>query len=449
MKAKLLSFFTCYFFSITLFYSQLGINTSSPNPDSVIDIFSEEKGVLLPRLNQSQIDVLTPTVNSNGLTVFNTTTNCYNIWKTNTNQWMDLCPLEMGTISFSNCNQIKVVGVYDMDKAVKDQTIRIEIPVSVTKLGKYQYSAEVNNVTFTAVGNYVNLGPQVVNLYVDPLSQQPSLSGIFSAKVSINHVEEKPSIDCTNTDVKFIKRSEATLKIVNISGNVSSSNTGLVSPTNYSPGTVYASVGQWLTGPGSITVSSQTAASAKTYSGTENIEIINVPVNNLSSLQDALGEASIIWVGASEDLTNGFVQLINEWFKSGRGILMITGDKIKESVIADAVGYYIEDGSATDGTTLGNNIPQIFHKSNGAPFEVNNNMTIGSHGGNCGYIYSNKGTPIMMINNRYPSAFADLDKRIFIFGDKFGSVSSGPKWDNFAYVLVDIFAWSLKNAPIY
>jgi hypothetical protein len=49
----------------------------------------------------------------------------------------------------------------------------------------------------------------------------------------------------------------------------------------------------------------------------------------------------------------------------------------------------------------------------------------------------------------YPSAFADLSNGVFIFGDKFGSVSSGDRWNNFARVLTDIFVWSLKNAPIH
>ncbi len=54
----------------------VGIGTANPNASALLDLTSTDKGLLLPRLNQTQIDAISPVVE--GLMVFNTTTNEFN-----------------------------------------------------------------------------------------------------------------------------------------------------------------------------------------------------------------------------------------------------------------------------------------------------------------------------------------------------------------------------------
>lgn len=53
---------------------QVGINTRNPDPTAVLEIFSNDKGVLIPRLTEKQIKgIQSP---ATGLMIFNTTKNC-------------------------------------------------------------------------------------------------------------------------------------------------------------------------------------------------------------------------------------------------------------------------------------------------------------------------------------------------------------------------------------
>src|SRR6476659_6138852 len=60
----------------------VGIVTTVPYANAILDISSTTKGVLLPRLSAAQRDVLTPKINvtANGLMIYNTNTLRFNYW---------------------------------------------------------------------------------------------------------------------------------------------------------------------------------------------------------------------------------------------------------------------------------------------------------------------------------------------------------------------------------
>jgi hypothetical protein len=60
----------------------VGIGTTTPYANAILDITSTTKGVLLPRLSIDQRDVLTPKINAtaNGLMIYNTTSLRFNYW---------------------------------------------------------------------------------------------------------------------------------------------------------------------------------------------------------------------------------------------------------------------------------------------------------------------------------------------------------------------------------
>lgn len=439
---------------------QVGIHTDKPITNAALHV-SERldpasssvdyyNGVMIQRYTTAERDANFTSLSAtdNGLTIFNTTTGCYNVWiwsiSTASGEWRALCGEKSGMVEFTDCSTINVVGKYDIDNPLTSQTVRIDVPVRVTEMGSYAFSTNtVNGVTFAATGTFVNLGYQTVSLY--PVSAVSPVIGTYDYTVTIAPTESAGTsgVSCSGKSVTFVSRASSTLTIVNIAGNQNYTSliSGATPSTNYNSTTSYAQVGTWLQG-GSYTG----ASSAVSYGGVAAINVVNVPYNSMAQLQTALQTASIVWVGASESYTNGYAQLIREWFTAGNGIVMITADKVDESTVADALGYYVEDGATTSGTVVTTNLSSVLS----SPFAISNGSPIGYSGSNAGYISSNSGVRFININGN-TGAYADILNGAFIFGDKFGSTDgtiSTAQRTNFTHILIDIFTWSLKNAPI-
>jgi len=60
----------CFLLSSVLSYAQIGINTESPHSSAALDIVSVNKGILTPRVSQSEINTITPAAES--LFLYNT-----------------------------------------------------------------------------------------------------------------------------------------------------------------------------------------------------------------------------------------------------------------------------------------------------------------------------------------------------------------------------------------
>ena len=88
MKKKILSVFAVAGIAITG-YAQIGINTNggSPNPAAMLDVESNTRGFLPPRMMESERDAIQNPVA--GLTIFNITSNCTNVF--NGLSWYGLC----------------------------------------------------------------------------------------------------------------------------------------------------------------------------------------------------------------------------------------------------------------------------------------------------------------------------------------------------------------------
>ncbi|RYF22953.1 MAG: collagen-like protein, partial [Flavobacteriales bacterium] len=70
----------------------IGIGTDRPNSKSILEIYSTEKGLLIPRMTEVQRDVLqavgSTNASINGLLIYNTTSNKFNVW--HIDKWEDL-----------------------------------------------------------------------------------------------------------------------------------------------------------------------------------------------------------------------------------------------------------------------------------------------------------------------------------------------------------------------
>ena len=91
---RIFTFLTFVFFS-SYAYAQngsVGIGTEKPNSKSILEIYSTEKGLLIPRLTEAQRNVLqaigTTNNSINGLLIYNTTSNKFNTW--NIDKWEEI-----------------------------------------------------------------------------------------------------------------------------------------------------------------------------------------------------------------------------------------------------------------------------------------------------------------------------------------------------------------------
>jgi len=73
MKIKIITFFA-FLLLLNIVNAQVGIGTTTPNANSILEVYSTTKGVKFPKLNATQIGAITSP--AKGLTVFDTTADC-------------------------------------------------------------------------------------------------------------------------------------------------------------------------------------------------------------------------------------------------------------------------------------------------------------------------------------------------------------------------------------
>ncbi|RQO42552.1 hypothetical protein DBR39_01355 [Chryseobacterium sp. KBW03] len=96
-----------FLFITGLAYSQVGINTASPN--AALDVVSTTKGVLIPRMNNTAMLGLTVTSAQDGMVVYNTTYNCFYFYDTINTIWQSTC----NTIGSVTRNTTIVTGIHN------------------------------------------------------------------------------------------------------------------------------------------------------------------------------------------------------------------------------------------------------------------------------------------------------------------------------------------------
>lgn len=82
-------FFSCFAYAQN---GSVGIGTEKPNSKSILEIYSTEKGLLIPRLSEVQRNALqavgVTNTSINGLLIYNTSTNKFNTW--NSDKWEEI-----------------------------------------------------------------------------------------------------------------------------------------------------------------------------------------------------------------------------------------------------------------------------------------------------------------------------------------------------------------------
>lgn len=149
-------------------------SSSVPNPNVILELESTAKGFLLPRMSDVQRDELTKKLddNGNGVTIYNTTTDCINYWSEKKNEWMSLCgALPPATVDLNKdlCSSIKVTPA-DGKTLVQGKFLTPQdvlfVDLNVTAIGVYSISATTENgYYFSASGTFMNTGNMRIALF--------------------------------------------------------------------------------------------------------------------------------------------------------------------------------------------------------------------------------------------------------------------------------------------
>lgn len=164
---------------------------------ATMEILSQKgtKGFMPPRLTTIQITALGSNLNtaSNGLTVFNTDTNCLQYWKGD--KWSDCSTYSNAELTVT-CASSALKGTYNVDKVVGDSEF-IEVKVNVTKAGPLVlYSNAQNGVRFY-LSTILDIGEHIIEV---PAIGTPKTAGDFS----YNLFDQSANTVCVGNDFKAV-----------------------------------------------------------------------------------------------------------------------------------------------------------------------------------------------------------------------------------------------------
>lgn len=131
-------------------FAQVGIGTTNPDNSSILDVYSNDKGILIPRLSTSNRDViLNP---SNGLLLYNTTTKTINYFD---NSWNDLSP------SYKSINSTTIITT--------TSTTAIDIPgmelLPLEGIHSVSFDSQISNISSGSV-EIVNSDMLLADFYI-------------------------------------------------------------------------------------------------------------------------------------------------------------------------------------------------------------------------------------------------------------------------------------------
>ena len=144
---------------------QVAIGGSSVDANAQLEISSNDKGVLLPRLSTAKRDAM-PSGITNGMLVYNASTDCFNYFSSTANKWLSLCgTFEPATFNLINCSApTGFNGTYTKGSALNSSNT-YKLLLNVATEGTYQIVLKTNNgYTFIKTGTFSQSGPQEVLL---------------------------------------------------------------------------------------------------------------------------------------------------------------------------------------------------------------------------------------------------------------------------------------------
>jgi hypothetical protein len=179
---------------ISALTAQVGIQTTSPNPNSVLDVVSPDstKGVLIPRMTEAQRDAININdIRDNSLMIYNIDEDCYNYYSKTEQEWKSVCgSLGKSIIELPNgCSDIEVFGSYVQGNSLESEHF-LRINVNVIKPGSYTIVASTSNgYGFSVSGTFLAAGEQLVVVPGQGKPQTPNETPGDVVSLSLNGVD--------------------------------------------------------------------------------------------------------------------------------------------------------------------------------------------------------------------------------------------------------------------
>ncbi|MCC6601065.1 MAG: hypothetical protein IT223_10380 [Crocinitomicaceae bacterium] len=203
-------FFTGFMGSVIMFAQGIRISDNSgiPDPSAMLDIISTSKGVLMPRLTESERDAIADP--ADGLLLFNTSSGCFNFWFANS--WFEWCgkcipvneinlqPLSQ-TVCINSNVQFSSGGygnglTYQWQLSTDNGSSWNDISNSITYSGAQMATLTVNNVPETFNNYQYRL--RIVGICSDDISDAATLT-ILDTPTGVTAGTDQSEVICTTT----------------------------------------------------------------------------------------------------------------------------------------------------------------------------------------------------------------------------------------------------------
>jgi hypothetical protein len=149
MKKNLLALLLFLIFSNFSFSqnNSVGIGTLTPDKSAILEIYSSNKGLLIPRLTSTDVAALNNPVN--GLLVYNKTVNCF--WYYQSNAWKSLCDKRFDSIFATYANIKTLVSSHASFDTL--QVGGVDIHNLITNIGDSSYWRLKGNILTDSTKN--------------------------------------------------------------------------------------------------------------------------------------------------------------------------------------------------------------------------------------------------------------------------------------------------------
>jgi len=198
---------------------QVTIGADTLVPTAMLNVVSNNKGILIPRLTEKQRDeIISP---AHGLEIFNIDENCFNYYDSIQSSWQSLCGSTNAAFTFA-CNKIGVNGTYVKESPLTAENY-LSVTITASKKGAFSIvGATDNGYSFFYNGVITGTGTYVINLPglgapLNAQTDQIKISGSGSADTCYvaNTVQANVasfSLDCSNITVagQYIKGTQLT-----------------------------------------------------------------------------------------------------------------------------------------------------------------------------------------------------------------------------------------------
>lgn len=292
-------------------FSQVGIGTSTPAASSILDLSATDKGLLIPRVANSDV-ISSPT---NGMMIYAINTKCFKtyedgVWNNLTTCTPILSAMTFDGVSYNGVSSIDAMGIGYNGEAVSPlSTIIVEVTVSEPT--PYHFSAEESftGLTYSAMGNFSAAGSFSVALTPNNVVIPKDIFGIFTLPLT----GASNSIDLTaRIDVKSVPASETeVVEVLSLTGKIwMDRNLGAVrAAEEETDALAYGNMYQWGRGSDGheqiVTSAEDSINRVGLYGTTTTVSATDTPENNLFIIKTVFPVnwtttgSSNLWAGVS------------------------------------------------------------------------------------------------------------------------------------------------------